>query len=512
MSEAVEPAPAVPEWLARTLQDKTLAPRIYRWTPDDVAGQQGSTLGKPWPVPGNKSNHDNSKRIYIVGAGNLGRLFAASLARLPNPPPITLVVHRPGLLEHWRDTPGVVLHPPGYAAGTAGDRITNVDIEMWSETPPPSLAASEAEIPPIANLVITTKAQDALQTADWLRRYLQGPGAAVAFAQNGMNKLWPPYGALYDTARYSSSSSSSSSLLESKETHPPMWLACVVTHGVYSVGPFASVHASPADVVLGAVGEDVHNGNEAGYLVQQILASSQLNARWAARHELWVLQLEKLVVNAVINPLTAILRCKNGALFEAGNDGGGGGGGGGGGHGDDNVKEKGTQATSHNAILSPVIDRLLAEASAVLRALAQHEIERGSLFRKASSSSSTITDTTDTTDTTETAAAAAARTLADRLSFDSLRAMVYRVGELVKDNSSSMLQDAQAGKTTEVREFNGWIVDMARYLASVSATDGKTVDVAAHQLMVDLVEKAVPLTQEELGAAFSSTKPLLAAS
>lgn len=447
--KATQPAEAaIPDWLSRTLQDKAPGPKIYKWTVDDVPG--GSSTTKTAVVGRRRSAEDERRRIYILGMGNLGRLFAASLAKLPNRPPITLVVHRRGLLEQWCSEPGVVLHPPSYLDGQEnGDdssRITDFDVEMWSETPPPTGAAS-TEISDISNLIIATKAQDALRTADWLRRYL-GPESTVAFAQNGMNKLWPPYGAIYNEARYPEAAGRSN----------PLWLACIVTHGVFSLGPFASVHASPADVVLGAVGDDdpTSPGGEA-YLVQQILAASHLRARWAPRHELWVLQLEKLVVNSVINPLTAILRCKNGALFMSGD----------------------------GSALPRIIDQLLEGTSAVLRVLAQHEIESGSIFGQAGNG-----------DGQKDA-------LVERLSFKSLRAMVYRVGELVKDNNSSMLQDALAGKTTEVGEFNGWIVEMARYLESVGATDGKPIDVTAHQKMVDLVETGAPLSKDELGSHFS---------
>ncbi|ERS97326.1 hypothetical protein HMPREF1624_06658 [Sporothrix schenckii ATCC 58251] len=442
---------AIPGWLSNVLQDKAPGPKIYKWTAEDIPG--GSSTAKP--VTSRKlSAEEEQRRIYILGMGNLGRLFAASLARLPNRPPITLVVHRPGLLEQWRSKPGVVLHPPSYLKDQHdlddSARTTGFDVEMWSEAPPSSSARTQsAEISNIANLVISTKAQDALKTADWLRRYL-GPDSAVAFAQNGMNKLWPPYGAVYNKARYPGTAAA------------PLWLACIVTHGVFSLGPFASVHASPADVVLGAVGDDSPGfaGEESfPYLVRQILAASQLNARWAPRHELWVLQLEKLVVNAVINPLTAILRCKNGALFVPGGE----------------------------SAVPQVIDELLQEASVVLRALVLHEMESGSIFARTGNDASGDNDK---------------EALVERLSFASLRAMIYRVGNLVKDNNSSMLQDALAGKTTEVGEFNGWIVDMARYLESVNATDGRSIQVAAHEKMVDLVEKAVPLSKIELESQF----------
>ncbi|CAK7268675.1 2-dehydropantoate 2-reductase (Ketopantoate reductase) (KPA reductase) (KPR) [Sporothrix epigloea] len=439
---------AVPAWLSRVLHDKAPAPQLYRWTPDDVAGQRRARRADRAALD------DSRKRIYIVGMGNLGRLFAATLASLPNRPPITLVVHRSSLLEQWRSAPGVTLHPPGYvdeeqSQPDSSAHIADFDIEMWSETPPPATDVLKAEISPIKNLIIATKAQDALQTADWVRRYL-GPDSAVAFAQNGMNKLWPPYGAIYSKARYGDTA------------HSPLWLACVVTHGVYSVGPFASVHASPADVVVGAVDNVAGRDTENVYLVSQILAASQLAARLVPRHVLWVLQLEKLVINAVINPLTAILRCKNGALFSV-----------------DTTDDEAA------AILARVIDQLLAEASAVLRELVQHEIKTGSIFVDSA-----------------TSADASVAALLERFSFTSLRALIYRVGELVKDNSSSMYQDAQAGKKTEVGEFNGWIVDMARYLESVAATDGTTLDVTGHQTVVDLVEKAVVMSKEELGNHF----------
>jgi len=37
----------------------------------------------------------------VLGVGNIGLLFAHSLAMELNAPPITLLVHRPELLEEW---------------------------------------------------------------------------------------------------------------------------------------------------------------------------------------------------------------------------------------------------------------------------------------------------------------------------------------------------------------------------------------------------------------------------
>lgn len=43
------------------------------------------------------------RRVYILGTGNIGKLFAHSLAKKPSPPPVTLLLHRPGLAREWEE-------------------------------------------------------------------------------------------------------------------------------------------------------------------------------------------------------------------------------------------------------------------------------------------------------------------------------------------------------------------------------------------------------------------------
>jgi len=413
------------------LKDSSKGPLLYRWSLDNIPNGAGPSADRvPREHP---TGHHDPQRIYILGLGNLGRLFATSLAKLPVRPRITLVVHRMGLLEQWQANPGVEMTRSGVA-----DIDAEFDIEMWSDEPP-SLGPTREVLNgrTIPNLIVTTKAPDALPQVDKLRRYL-GPESAVVFAQNGMSKFWPPYGSVYSAARF-------------PPGKHPNWLTCVVTHGVTSIGPFRSVHASPADMTLGIVLPNESATGSSDYLVQQILNAPYLAARQVPRSELFVLQLEKLVVNAVINPLTALLRCKNGDLFsEPGGD------------------------------VAKLMDTLLREASGVLQRLVQHDSVRevlpaghpGSLEAQVS-----------------------AQGLVERFSFTRLREMVYRVGDKVRDNTSSMLQDVRAGKPTEIREFNGWLVDTSRYLDS-------RLDVTSLQAMVDLVEGGVVLEKSRLGNYF----------
>ncbi|EHK48598.1 hypothetical protein TRIATDRAFT_298036 [Trichoderma atroviride IMI 206040] len=76
--------------------------------------------------------------------------------------------------------------------------------------------------------------------------------------------------------------------------------------------------------------------------------------------------------------------------------------------------------------------------------------------------------------------------------------MLYKIGEIVKENSSSMFQDVQAGKKTEVRDFNGWLVETASFLSQEDSSQRGVLDVSCHQAMVDLVESGAIMNEEEL--------------
>ncbi|PHH68467.1 hypothetical protein CDD83_6085 [Cordyceps sp. RAO-2017] len=70
---------------------------------------------------------------------------------------------------------------------------------------------------------------------------------------------------------------------------------------------------------------------------------------------------------------------------------------------------------------------------------------------------------------------------------------MHAFGARVAANSSSMLQDVRAGRPTEVRDFNGWLVDTAAFLDPAGR-----LDTSAHQAIVRLVEAGEPLTEADL--------------
>lgn len=413
-----------PPWLQLILQDQTPPKTLYAWTAANLASR---TQQDAIPSP-----DDLDRRIFILGIGNMGRFYASCLAKIPQAPPITLVVHRRELLQQWEDGRGIEITRNGIIEANK-----SFDIEWWTDTRPEHGPVREVVGGKhIKNLLITTKASVALPEADKLRSYLNQT-STVAFAHNGMSKMWPPYGPMYVAHRYNIGAA-------------PSFISCITTHGVTSLGPFKSLHASPADAVVGPVLPSARAAASTGYLMDQITCGPHLDSRLVDRRELWVLQLEKLVVNSTINPLTALLRCKNGALF-----------------------------TETDGPISQVMDKLLEEASGVLQALIHDQ------------SSVDILSDSPSDDTATTDLEATRQHLNERFSQPRLRAMLHRVGAMVAENTSSMLQDIRAGKELEIRDFNGWLVDMAAYL-------GHEVNAPCHQALVTLVEEKAVLTAEDL--------------
>ena len=391
------------------------APKLYAWTPENLPGTP----------TGRYTTRGNAKgRTFILGIGNLGRLYANELSRLAEGTGITLVVHRKTLLEKWVSGPGIEITRSGQV-----HRATSLDIEWWTEEKPSTGPVREiCGGSKIENLIVATKAHDALPQVDRLRAYLDG-SSTVAFVQNGMNKMWPPYGPSYNDSRYPSG-------------EHPNWVACVTMHGVYSTGPFSSIHASPADVAIGPVLLNSRTGQDAEYLMGQIVAAPELCGRRVPEQVLWILQLEKLVVNSIINPLTAVLRCRNDQIF----------------------------ATPGGEI-EKVMDLLLEEASRVLQALVQDDSTLQILQGDESRQS-----------------------MLERFATPRLKKMLLGVSGKVKDNLSSMLQDVLAGKQTEIQDFNGWLVETAGYLGGI--------DMANHKIIISLVEDGVILKEGVLSRHF----------
>ncbi|KAH7196234.1 ketoisovalerate reductase [Fusarium oxysporum] len=439
-----------PSWLPALLADARLSPKLFAWSPANIRPTTTSKLretisnGHHHEDRVHDASNDSDKRIFIVGPGNIGRLFASHLVRRPNPLPITLVVPRKELLSQWVESEGIGLVDPDHGKVLTSKRF---NIEWWTETRPQYGPVREvADGEKLRNVFIATKAAAALTEADRLRRYL-GRSTSVVFAQNGICKLWPPHGPLYVASRYGTENA-------------PTFSACVVNHGVSSAGPFMSIQSVSGDASIGPVFSASDKRPSDDFFNKYIASTPFLETKQVSSGELWLMQLEKLVKNAAVNPLTALLRCKSGELF--------------------------TSPDSQDP-LTRVLDKLLWEISAVIQGLINHD---ASLDIVSSYAEQTHQDETGCEDFHQSVAKIRMK-LTERFSQPVLKSKLYAFGRKITEHRSSMLQDAEAGKQTEIRDFNGWVVDMADFL-------GTGLDVSIHQGLIKLIEQGQILDKEEL--------------
>jgi 2-dehydropantoate 2-reductase len=152
--------------------------------------------------------------------------------------------------------------------------------------------------------------------------------------------------------------------------------------------------------------------------IAALLLLEDLNVSWKAVREMHLIVRRKLAVNAVLNPLTAILGCRNGDLFQ-------------------------------HPFAVEILDKVCSEASMVYDAQARVDHDawmRGPEIPGLSPGG------------------VQPSILPEPLTADSLRKEVHRVADLTKGNISSMLQDVRRGRKTEVDYINGYLEKEGRGL------------------------------------------------
>lgn len=392
---------------------------------------------------------DVPRRIHIVGTGSIGKLVAHSLRSLPSPPPVTLLFHRPHLIDAWERGPKkVTIHDNGYDVARGGFDVELAPQERMehgillhegspsvydvsSDDVRPDEAAKIIEeqqkarasnrsaksetgqqgtanlrsprfakyigTDPIHNLIVTTKAAYTVPALARLKSRLL-PTSTVCFLQNGMGIIDEVNKHLFP---------------DPKER--PNYAQGIIMHGANvppekaEVDPFYAVHAGHGTIALallprydGSDRQSSGSGSKSAfkfaqssrYLLRTLTRSPVLCAVGFTPTELLQQQLEKLVINAVINPLTSLLDARNGSLL-------------------------------YNFALTRTMRLMIAEAALIIRSLPELK---------------------------------GVPNVNTRFSPERLETIVVSMANKTKDNISSMLADVRAGRQTEIEYINGYIV------------------------------------------------------
>ncbi|KEA63237.1 2-dehydropantoate 2-reductase [Marinobacterium lacunae] len=206
-------------------------------------------------------------RWHILGAGAIGCLFAERLARAGCD--VTLLVRTEAQLEGLNRL----------------DNIVSVQIDnTWhlARVDAETVADSSA----IQHLLVCTKAYDGLDAINAISPRL-APDAQIVLLQNG----------------YGHQQKSALALAPR-----PIW-AGVTTSGARRTGPFRVVQSGEGETQIGRLNlpEGADHGLPDGWstLDHRVVLNGDIN------RALW----QKLAINAVINPLTALHGCRNGELL-----------------------------------------------------------------------------------------------------------------------------------------------------------------------------------------------------
>lgn len=283
---------------------------------------------------------EKSSQWHLLGAGSLGCLFAAYLQHAGVA--LEIIVRDAATLQTLNENGGITL--------TEDTEHSTIAI---AATIPHTLDA------PITQLLICTKAQQTLAAIDSVKHRL-ATDSLIILLQNGMGVR---------------------ELLQQQFPHATI-LHALSTEGAFRTARFHVTHAGHGETVIGAIEAQ-----------QQILAKKTVNALQCKLPIVFVPDIErrlwlKLAVNSVINPLTALHRCRNGELLKL----------------DD---------------IDSTIENLYAELALVT------QIENIDVDVK------------------------------------EMRDEVYRVIHATAQNKSSMLQDIEAGRASEIDFINGFIVQRA---------------------------------------------------
>lgn len=386
-------------------------------------------------------NNIGDMRFYVLGLGPIGCLLAHNLRSvLPRTHPVTLI--QKTAKQAWMPQNAaakITVENQGIQQSTGGFDIEVFDKHSGSGGGVrfnPTLSREESagftpsdgdlRTEPIEALFITTKAHSTAPALSHLAPRLTSR-STIVLLQNGMG--------LYEDLVQR--------IFRNPESRPHFILASN-THGAWLKSAFHVVHAGIGDITFGIVPDsrkrdfeiamaddskplyerslalnDITNPDDSSFdqyrslrhTVAVLRSLDALGCKWSPIADVQLAMRKKLVVNAIVNPLTAILGCRNGGLFK--------------------------DESSQNMMRS-----VCEEAAAAFRAQIEADTQ------------SWLDSLAPSVDQSQVPVGR----IPKELGADALEREVLRVTQVTRGNMSSMLSDVRKSNPTEIDFLNGYLV------------------------------------------------------
>ncbi|QSZ30831.1 hypothetical protein DSL72_000389 [Monilinia vaccinii-corymbosi] len=261
-----------------------------------------------------------SRTIYVLGTGPIGQFIAYNIAELDSPPPITLLMHRPLLLQQW--------HQHGQVLRVLRDETiweqSGFNVELSASF---NIPGSESEFNPtehrfgyseevIDNLIITTNGAKTVAALTSIRHRLR-PHSTICFVQHGA-------GVIEDVNEH----------VFPDEQDRPHYMLGNLSHGLFATEHVWTVsHTSQGELRLCIPQSDTNApANEtlarsidrklthswapsSRYMLMVLSRSSRLAATGLNYSDFMKFHLEFIAVNSVIGPLSVLFDCSNDRLL-----------------------------------------------------------------------------------------------------------------------------------------------------------------------------------------------------
>jgi 2-dehydropantoate 2-reductase len=418
-----------------------------------------------------------TRRIHILGIGSIGTFIAHSLKCLPNPPPISLMMHKPEMYEVFQKRARRLRLIN--QKSQVNDEQTGFDVDLLEQDPTTGLAywryipdRSDIKHLPtnplvpeeklatgetyIYSLIVTVKGP-ATRVALLAIKHRLNADSTICLVQNGM-------GQVDELNKY---------VFRDPETRPTYMLG-IISHGAHMASEFTVIHAGSGTTALGIVRDfdkypldpfskdssqpssqsslseeerkrhyptdaDLYSPLSSRFLLRTLTRSPILCCAPFPYLDLLQLQLEKLTINSLMNPLTALLDIPNGSLLQ-------------------------------NSYISRTTRLLLAEISLVVRSLPELSSVPGVRVRFAP---------------------------------ERLESLYLGVADKTAANSSSMREDMRKSKHTEIEYINGYIVKRGEELGIKCVLNYMLMQlVLAKNLDVRMAQGATGLRPRPHGVSF----------
>lgn len=343
-----------------------------------------------------------SGRVHIIGPGNIGCFIAHALASRQSRPPITLLLHNWSLYQAFRrKKKSISIQYNGLDDIKTGFDVEVLSDGVWHEVlKDESKENIESDIPldevedistdvnyeHIECLIVTTKASVAKSAIKSVKHRLT-KDSTIVLVQNGMGVA----------------EMLNQTLFRNPEDRPT-YVQGVVSHGLNRIDKFHVAHLGVGTMVFApAITEktpallakvDTHWAPTTKYILRLLALTPSLVATTDTPAALLQYQLEKLAVNSLINPLTALHDCTNGELL-------------------------------YVFDITRTMRLLLFEISSVIYALPELQGVPG---------------------------------IEERFAPERLRRITIAIANASSQNTSPMVHDLRSGNDTEIDHMNGWVV------------------------------------------------------